>query len=261
MSVLLVDLSSVLVPHYHAHGKRIGGNDTCDSTVFAINSLAAEYGHDGVAICCDAPGVPTWRKELCPSYKADRPPWEDLLIDQYVKARGALEHGAGYAVFVVPGFEGEDLVASVIAKLWNSPNLRFVVASSDKDVVQMICPRVTVWSPGKKRLLDAAAALEIYGVRPNQIRDYLCMTGDASDGIAGIKGIGEVTAKKLLAKHGTLEEILRVAGGPAAAELGIPQSKVAALLAGSEAADIAHRLVTLRKDAPVDVSKVRRVTR
>lgn len=254
MSVLVADLSSILVPHYHAHGKRFGGDQTSDSAVASIRNLASEFGQHGVAICCDCPGVKTWRNEISPHYKATRPEWEKVLLEQYERAKGILAQS--WPVFSVEGFEADDVVATVVAHLWPQP-VRFVVASADKDLAQMVCPRVVMYHTGKKRLFGPAGIVEQYGVRPDQIRDLLCIAGDTSDCITGIRGIGEVVAKRILATHGSLTEAFRVAfANPAAMDL--PKAKLAALLAGVADAELARRLVTLRKDAPINPLRITR---
>jgi DNA polymerase-1 len=254
MTVLVVDLPSVLIPHYHAHGKRFGGDATSDGAIASIRSLAVEYGQDGVVICCDCPGARTWRHEICAHYKAERPPWEAPLLEQYERAKAVLAES--WPVFAAEGFEADDLIATVVAHLWPQP-VRFVVASSDKDCLQMVCPRLVVYSPGKKRILDSAGVAEAYGVRPDQIRDLLCLAGDSSDSIRGVRGIGEVIAKRILATHGSLAEAFRVAfANPEAMEL--PKAKLAALLAGVADAELARKLVTLRKDAPINPTRLPR---
>ncbi len=249
MTVLVVDLSSIAVRHYHAHGKH-GGHSTSDRTVADVRELVVAHGLDGVAICCDCPNVRTWRHELYPKYKADRPPWELLLVQEYERTKRVLAES--WPVFAVPGFEGEDLAATVIAQLWGQP-VSFVVASSDKDVLQMVCRRLRVLRLGKaKRMMDSGAVLAAHRVEARQIRDWLCLMGDSCDGIPGVRGIGEKRAAELLKQHQTLEEVLRAA-------MRDPHDRIMrAINAGVAELEVARRLVTLRKDAPVDCSQVLR---
>jgi DNA polymerase-1 len=262
MSVLVVDLSSVLIPHYHAHGKRSGGHATSDAAVRSVRELAEQYGDSGVAVCCDCPGVKTWRHEIYQGYKADRDPWDVALVEEDEHAKAELARD--WPVFAVPGFEGEDLCATVMAQLWSS-GVGFVVVSSDKDLLQTIGPRVYVYRQrrGEKpaRMLDAAAVFEEFEVHPNQIRDLLCISGDSSDSIVGIPGVGGTVAVKILSRWGTLEKAFQQAIRCTDAKQFVPvmsQAKFEAFRDGIADAELTRRIVALRKDAPIDCGGVLR---
>jgi DNA polymerase I len=211
MTVALFDLSSAICPHYFRHGE-YSPHSTSESTVRDVRILARTYGSDGVAICCDVPytpeSKPTWRHKLYGGYKATRKYWPQKLVDEHERTKAVLAED--FPVFAVEGYEGEDLIATIAAKLWDQP-VRFVVISGDKDVMQMVCPRVRVYNPRGKtcKMFDSAAVAATYKVMPAQIRLWLALAGDSTDGIPGVKGIGDKTAVALLSEYDTLDKVIR----------------------------------------------------
>ena len=112
----------------------------------------------------------------------------------------------GFCSLRVEGYEADDIIASFIK---NNPqdDLQIKVVTHDKDLYQLISPRVSIYSPAKKELYDRDGCYEKYGVYPEQVRDFLALTGDSADNIPGVKGIGDKGAKKLLDEFGSIENL------------------------------------------------------
>jgi len=147
----------------------------------------------------------TFRKKLYPQYKANRDlPPEELVaqiepIKEYLRIRGI-------KYILSPGFEADDIIANLAFALKDSEEL--TIFTADKDLFQLVAENVFVFHPKLKIKLNRDGIKEIFGIFPEQIVDYLSLTGDSSDNIPGVPGIGDKGAKKLLKKHGSLDKIL-----------------------------------------------------
>lgn len=169
-----------------------------------ISTLKSEFPSDYIVFALDSGGG-TFRNEIFADYKANRttPPQE--LKDQLPVCIEMIEK-MGFCSLKCPGYEADDIIASFI-KNNPDPNLQIRVVTHDKDLYQLIDDRVRVFSPAKKQIYDKFGCYEKYGVYPEQIRDFLAITGDSSDNIPGVKGIGDKGAKNLLDEFGSLEQI------------------------------------------------------
>jgi DNA polymerase-1 len=189
-------------------------------------------------------GAPRQRLEILPSYKEQRPPTPPALAAQFPAIRDVLA-GLRLPIVEQDGEEADDLIATLAtqatAKGWD-----VLIASSDKDFTQLVNDRIRLIRTESKEtvLIDAAAVQKRYGVRPDQMVDYLSLVGDAVDNIPGIPGIGDKTAAGLLRTHGDIEHLLAAAPGLMRPKL--RQSLVTA----AERLQLNRRLVALRCDLP-----------
>eukprot|EP00965_Chrysotila_dentata_P074428 2457840-Pleurochrysis_carterae.AAC.7 len=145
------------------------------------------------------------RTAISAEYKAGRALMPDPLSSQMILISEAME-AFGVTKLFARGYEADDVIATVVTAAVEQRAESVVVVSSDKDLLQLVssdddATRVRVYDDRKKLLLDAAAVIELHGVEPHQMVDYLAMVGDSSDNIAGITGIGPKTAAKLLLEH------------------------------------------------------------
>jgi len=172
-------------------------------TVF---SIFQEYQPHYFAVALDSRG-PTFRHEQYPLYKANREKAPDDLHQQVPVIEEILERMAIPAIRV-NGFEADDIMAT-LARRCADEGRPCRVITGDKDLLQLVGRGVTVLKPGKGRLetMDHAAVETEWGVAPDQILDYLSLTGDSADNVPGVKGIGAKTAAELLQKYRTLEGI------------------------------------------------------
>lgn len=251
MSVLLIDLSSIVHRHWHACTTDPNPDATSIASLAQVHRLASNHEH--VAICCDS--GKSFRAEVNPSYKATRPKERnEPLYHQMAIVRESLQRD-GFPVWAVPGFEADDLIATAVRRvLEHDETTPVLVASADKDLLALVGPRVAVKSTQTGNVLDEAGVVEKFGVRPEQMTDYLTIVGDASDNITGIKGVGAKGAVKLLTTFGSLVELytdLAKLDAAGLKEAGITPALHAALDAFADRLDETRTLVKLRDDVEI----------
>lgn len=248
-TLYLIDGHALLYKAYHAMGPLTTKSGEPTGALFGFlqifKRLTTTNKPSHLAIVLD-PAGPTFRSDIYPAYKANRPPQPPELTRQLDRLEEVL------ALMRTPvvrraGFEADDLIAT-LAKWAVEQGRDAVIVSVDKDLYQCIRPGVTMLREhlGKIEIVDDAGVHERMGVRPDQIADYLALLGDTSDNIPGVAGIGKKRAAELLAEFGTLEALL-------AAAVGRTKPKFWESLAnGAEAARLSRRLATVKDDVPLD---------
>src|SRR5688500_13555276 len=208
--------------------------------------LLSDYGPRGVAVAWDT--RPTHRTEIAETYKEGRRPMPDLLREQFPHFRPIVE-AFGYSNLEFEGWEADDVIATLATRA-DEAGIRTCVVSTDRDAFQlctenvslMMTPRgvadVHVYTPERVELR--------YGVRPDQVPDFIGLKGDTSDNIPGIPGIGDKTAGQLIAQYGSLEEVIAHAG-----ELSPARSR--SVTEHADQARASKVLATMRRDLPLDV--------
>ncbi len=245
-TLALLDASGYIYRAFHAIRPLTApdGRPTNATFGFAtmLRKLLSQRKPDAVAVCFDRPEK-TFRHEMDPEYKATRASMPDDLVPQVADVK-ALCRAMGLAVVEEPGFEADDLIAT-LAEKGARAGLRVEVVSADKDLFQLVRgDEVAVWHPTHEKLLDEAGVAGLFGAPPARVTDVLGLMGDASDNIPGVKGIGEKGAKELVATFGSLEEIYARIGE-------LKGKRREALEAGREDAFRSRRLATVRRDVPV----------
>ena len=162
-----------------------------------------------LAVAFDPPGG-TFRNEMYPEYKANRPDTPQLIIDA-LEPLSEIVRAMNIPVLMIPGFEADDVIGSMALRSAGE-GFDVYMVTPDKDYGQLVRPHVFQYRPGKAggddEVLDSAAVCAKYGIdSPLQVIDMLTICGDASDNVPGVKGVGEVGAAKLIAKYGSVEEI------------------------------------------------------
>ena len=250
--VLLIDLSSIGHPIWHMSASEPDPNFTSQRIAAIVQQLASDYPH--TAICCDSPK--SFRKDIDPTYKANRPPSEAPLHHQIYLAREALA-ADGFPVWCVDGFEGDDLIATVVHMLKSSTQTvtsGVLIASADKDLLALVGENVEVHSTRTGDRLGPAEVREKLGVDPEKVVDYLTLVGDSSDNIKGAKGIGPKTAVGLLDFWGTLDAVYSALDNGEAEVLKPAQR--ASLEELRPRLESVRSLLTMRTDVPLDVGAV-----
>lgn len=193
---------------------------------------------------------PTWRHELHPPYKADRPSMPAPLAENMARMEGAFEEH-GVPVHRVAGFEADDVIASIANGVQRiadardgAPRPGVVIVSTDRALLALLSDVVEVRHHFDDRMLDRAHVVEKFGVAPALLPDWFALVGDSSQGIPGVPGIGARTATTLVAEHGDIETLLSRAG-----QIGGRAGK--ALTTHADAARLSLRLTALRLDVPV----------
>jgi len=212
---LLVDGSSYLYRAFHVPNLQRLSNAQGEPTgavygvINMLRSLLAEYDPDYMAVVFDARGK-TFRHELYPEYKANRPPMPEELAGQ-IEPVHALVRALGLPLLQVPDVEADDVIGTLTTQAAEL-GLETVVSTGDKDMAQLVGPHVSLVNTMNHTQLDRDAVLEKFGVPPERIIDYLALTGDTSDNIPGIPGVGPVTAARWLATYGSLDAVIAHAG-------------------------------------------------
>ncbi|EKR5784088.1 DNA polymerase I [Campylobacter jejuni] len=170
-----------------------------------IYSLKNEHKSDYIVFALDSKGK-TFRSEIDPNYKQNRTPPPPELLEQIPICIKIIEK-MGFISVSQEGYEADDIIASFV-KTCENRDIFVRIITQDKDLYQLIKDgKTSIYSPISKNDYDEAACLEKYGVKPNQIRDFLALCGDSSDNIPGVKGIGAKGAKTLLDEFGSIEGI------------------------------------------------------
>ena len=170
-----------------------------------ISTLEKDHDSDYIIFAIDTKGD-TFRNEIDPNYKANRKPAPPELTMQLPIAIEWIDK-MGYKTLGMNGFEADDMIATV-SKLAVEKGYTVRVVSHDKDLYQLIDDgKVSVIDAIKRKVMNAEACFEKYGVTPSQFIDYQSILGDSADNVPGVKGIGKVGAEKLLKEYGTLDNI------------------------------------------------------
>lgn len=212
--LILLDAGSIYYPAFHVMKDLATPDGFPTGAVFGFTrtlvKLLSEYPSKYVAVAFDARG-PTVRHEKYEDYKAHRPSMDDALAVQIPRIKEILE-AFQIPIFEAPGYEADDLIAT-FAQAAAAEGLDVLIASGDKDLMQLVDDRVRVLKPSRKpgedlQLLDADGVRDYLGVSPNKIRDYLALVGDSSDNVPGVPGVGEKTARKILEQYDDLQDVL-----------------------------------------------------
>ncbi len=208
--------------------------------------LLSDYKPRGVAVAWDT--RPVHRTEISAEYKSERRPMPDLLREQFPHFRPIVE-AFGYRNLEFEGWEADDVIATLATRA-DEAGIKTCVVSTDRDAFQlvsenvclMMTPRgvadVHVYTPERVELR--------YGVRPDQVPDFIGLKGDTSDNIPGVPGIGDKTAGQLIAQYGSVETVLEHAG-----ELSPARSR--SLIEHAEQAQASKLLATMRRDLELDI--------
>ncbi len=247
--VYLVDLSSYLLRAYHAVTplSSPAGEPThaVHGTVTMLDRLYRERRPQLVAIAMDA-GRGTFRKDMYPEYKANRPPAPDDLRVQIGRAE-EIVRASGLAVFKEAGVEADDLIASVVKRSLAQGN-RVVIVSADKDLMQLVGDRVVMWDTLRNKVFGPPEVKERFDVTPELLGDLLALMGDSSDNIPGVPSVGPKTASTLINEYGDLDGIFKNLDK-------ISRKKLKETLTNHEAdARLSRKLVALKDDCEVDTS-------
>ena len=170
-----------------------------------IKSLNTEYPESNIVAIFDAKGK-NFRHELYQEYKANRPSMPDELRSQIEYVHAAVK-ALGLPLVAVPGVEADDVIGTY-AKQASEAGQTVLIASGDKDLAQIVNDKVNLIDTMKKVILDEAGVAEKFGVRPDQIIDYLTLMGDSSDNIPGVPKVGPKTAVKWIAEYGSLDGVI-----------------------------------------------------
>ncbi|HGO7793429.1 TPA: DNA polymerase I [Neisseria meningitidis] len=208
-TLLLVDGSSYLYRAYHAMAQLTAPDGAPTGALYGVlnmlRRLRSEYPHDYCAVVFDAKGK-NFRHQMFEEYKATRPPMPDDLRPQ-AEALPDLVRLTGWPVLVIGQVEADDVIGT-LAKQGAEHGLRVIVSTGDKDMAQLVDERVTLVNTMSGETLDIEGVKAKFGVRPDQIRDYLALMGDKVDNVPGVEKCGPKTAVKWLEAYGSLAGVM-----------------------------------------------------
>ena len=201
-TLYLIDGSSYIYRAFYALGRLTNSRGMPTQAIYGFAQMLLkvmrEKKPDYLCVVFDPPG-PTHRHEMYDAYKATRQKMPEDLVTQvpYIKE---LVSYHGVAQLEKEGYEADDVIATLTR--WAADHdLEVVIVSGDKDLLQLVSdPRVRQWDPQKDRVFTEEGVAERFGVTPGQMVDYLALVGDSTDNIPGVKGVGEKTARQLLAE-------------------------------------------------------------
>jgi DNA polymerase-1 len=246
----LIDGSSYLYRAFHALPNLTNSAGEPTGALLGVaNMLRRLLNEDDpqlVAVVFDAKG-PTFRHERYPEYKANRPPMPKELADQVEPILGFVRL-LGLPLLQVEGVEADDVIGT-LSRRAEEQGLECVVSTGDKDLAQLVSDRTVLVNTMTDTRMDRAGVAEKFGVRPQQIVDFLALTGDSSDNIPGVDKCGPKTAAKWLETYGSLDEVMEHAG-----EVGgkIGENLRAAL----ETLPLSRELATIRRDLELKIEPV-----
>lgn len=259
MRVFLIDGSSYIFRAYHAlppltrasDGMPVGAVHGFCQMLWKLLQDTKEAGEPThFAVIFDA-ARKTFRSDIYPEYKAHRPPAPEDLVPQFDFIRQAVD-AFGLPRIEQDGYEADDIIASYV-KQTVAEGGEAVIVSSDKDLMQLIQPGVTMFDGMKNKVIGPDEVMAKFGVGPDKVIDVQSLAGDSSDNVPGVPGIGVKTAALLIDEFGDLDQLL------AGAETIKQKKRRENLIEFAEQARISRELVTLCQDVP-DLEGLDRLT-
>ncbi|MDP6109320.1 MAG: DNA polymerase I, partial [Rhodospirillales bacterium] len=247
--VFLIDGSGFLFRAYYGIKQRMTRADgTLVNAVHGFSTmlmkLIDDTDADHIAVIFDS-ARKTFRNDIYPEYKAHRPPPPDDLIPQFELVREATR-AFNVACVDMPGYEADDLIATYAA-LAKKQGAEVTVVSSDKDLMQLVDDRVTMFDAMKGKKIGPDQVMEKFGVGPDRVIEVQALAGDSSDNVPGVPGIGIKMAAQLIVEYGDMEGVLAHAE-----EIKQPKRRQN-LIDHANDARVSKELVTLKNDVPVKV--------
>ena len=205
----LVDGSYYLFRAYHAMPGLTNSQKEPTGAIYGVinmlRKLHKEEQPDYFAVVFDAKGK-SFRNDLYPEYKANRPPAPPDLVAQ-IEPLHEIIRALGVPLLLIDNVEADDVIATLAARAAGA-GLQTLVSTGDKDLAQIVNDDIHLINTMNNTRFDRAGVIEKYGVPPERIVDYLALIGDTSDNVPGIPKVGPKTAVKWLAEHGSLDEIV-----------------------------------------------------
>ena len=246
--VVLVDASGFIFRAFHAIQILTRPDGTPVNAVYGyitmLLKLLDDMQPDHIAIIFDS-ARKTFRNDIDPSYKANRTEPPDELVPQFALVREATE-AFNLDCIELNGFEADDLIATYTKEALNE-GAEVTIVSSDKDLMQLVSDRVTMFDSFKNRRIGPEQVQDKFGVSPEKVVDVQSLAGDSTDNVPGVPGIGVKTAALLIQEYGDLDTLLSRASE-------IKQNKRReSLIEHADKARLSRELVRLRSDVPLSI--------
>ena len=247
-TIYLIDGSGYIYRAYHAvrHLSTTQGLPTNATFGFTnmLLKLLSDRKPERMAMAFDAKG-PTFRHKIYEAYKANRPPMPEDLAVQIPYIKHVVE-GMNIPSLELSGYEADDIIGT-LARAAQEKGYHVVMVTGDKDFKQLVSPGISIWDPMKDRTIDYGGLKKDFGLEPSQWVDVMGLSGDTSDNIPGVPGIGEKTAIELVKTFGSVEGIFKNLDK-------VTRKKLRENLTNfREQAMLSRRLVTINTEVPLSV--------
>ncbi len=243
---ILVDGSSYLYRAFYALPELCTKDGLQTGAIKGVTSmlrkLVGDYSPDLVAVVFDARGK-TFRDDLYPEYKANRPPMPDEMRAQ-IEPLHDLVRAMGLPLLSVTGVEADDVIGTLAVQAAEAGQ-KVLISTGDKDMAQLVNDKITLINTMSGALMDPQGVVEKFGVRADQIIDYLALVGDTSDNIPGVPKCGPKTAARWLAEFGSMDGIIQNADAVKGKVGGYLRDSISFL-------PLSHQLATIRLDVDLD---------
>lgn len=207
--VILIDGSSYFYRAFHALPALVNSKGEPTGAIYGvinmIRKLMTDYQPKYVAVVFDSKGK-TFRHDIFPAYKANRPPMPDDLRVQIEPLFSVIE-AMGIPLITFPGLEADDTIAT-LARQAEAQGHSVLISTGDKDLTQLVNDQITLINTMSDTQYDRCGVIDKFGVSPEQMMDYLSLIGDSVDNIPGVVKVGGKTAAKWLQTYGSLENII-----------------------------------------------------
>ncbi|AJR06961.1 DNA polymerase I [Photobacterium gaetbulicola] len=253
--LILIDGSSYLYRAYHAAPNFTNSDGEPTGAVYGVvnmlRSMLRQFSTEHIAVIFDAKGK-TFRDEMYPEYKANRPPMPDDLRSQ-IEPLHAVIKAMGLPLISISGVEADDVIGTLACQA-SKAGMPVLISTGDKDMAQLVDQNITLINTMTDVVMDPAGVVDKFGIGPELIIDYLALMGDKVDNIPGVPGVGEKTAKALLTGIGGLDALYANLDDIPA--LGFRGSKTMPkkLLEHKDAAYLSYELATIKLDVELDVT-------
>ncbi len=253
--IVLVDGSSYVFRAFHAlpmlttsEGLNTGA---VRGVISMLRKLVATYPDSPVAVVFDAKGK-TFRNDMYPDYKANRPPMPDELREQ-IEPIHSIVQAMGLPFLCVEGVEADDVIGT-LSRQASEQGLDVVISTGDKDMAQLVDAHTTLVNTMTDTVMDEAGVEQKFGIPPNLIIDFLALMGDKVDNIPGVPGVGEKTALGLLQGLGGLDDIYGALDKVADLSFRGAKTMGAKLETQKDSAYMSYDLATIKTDVALDVA-------
>ncbi|MDA0150068.1 DNA polymerase I [Vibrio sp. LaRot3] len=251
--LILIDGSSYLYRAFHAYPGTMSNGDIPTNAVYGVvnmlRSMMRQFASDRIAVIFDAKGK-TFRDDMYPEYKANRPPMPDDLRCQIEPLHNVIR-AMGLPLISIPGVEADDVIGT-LAYQASQKGMPVLISTGDKDMAQLVDDNVTLINTMTNVVMDREGVIEKFGIPPELIIDYLALMGDKVDNIPGVPGVGDKTATALLQGIGGLDALYENLDD--IAPLGFRGSKTMAkkLEENKENAQLSYQLATIKLDVELE---------
>ncbi|KWU02403.1 DNA polymerase I [Vibrio toranzoniae] len=251
--LILIDGSSYLYRAFHAYPGTMSNGDIPTNAVYGVvnmlRSMMRQFASDRMAVIFDAKGK-TFRDDMYPEYKANRPPMPDDLRCQIEPLHNVIR-AMGLPLISIPGVEADDVIGTLASQA-SAMGMPVLISTGDKDMAQLVDDNVTLINTMTNVVMDREGVIEKFGIPPELIIDYLALMGDKVDNIPGVPGVGDKTATALLQGIGSIEKLYQNLDDIAA--LGFRGSKTMAkkLIDNKDNAEMSYELATIKLDVELE---------